>query len=316
MLLKPIFIAGCDRSGTTMLGDLLGANSHAIVTPESQFVHELLLLMHNRHFNNSKQVAQWLQNHFFFSNWHIDDGLQQLIELDDPRQTVLNIVTRYQQKNNATKNAARFWIDHTPDNFKYYAVLKYYFPEAHYIHIVRDGRAVYNSVKSLKWGPNNAYMSARYWSERIRQALLVEMAEAQNCLRLRYEDIVSDTETCLQLTCDRFALPYEAAMVYGGGLKLPGFTKGQHKLVGKKPDASRIHSWQKKLKQKEINDFESYFWSKAYLEMFNYPLLLNQPHQPSSIRMLWSYLHDFVMYAVHRLQHKMMEGKVIRGEFK
>ncbi len=40
---RPIFIAGCDRSGTTLLGDLLGNSRWSITTPESQFIHDLLI---------------------------------------------------------------------------------------------------------------------------------------------------------------------------------------------------------------------------------------------------------------------------------
>jgi hypothetical protein len=40
---RPVFIGGCDRSGTTLLGNLLGCSPWALTTPESQFMHELLL---------------------------------------------------------------------------------------------------------------------------------------------------------------------------------------------------------------------------------------------------------------------------------
>ncbi len=33
----PVFIGGCDRSGTTLLGAMLGATPNAVVTPESPF---------------------------------------------------------------------------------------------------------------------------------------------------------------------------------------------------------------------------------------------------------------------------------------
>jgi Sulfotransferase family len=36
-MLQPIFIGGCPRSGTTMLGSMIGSMSSCIVTPESIF---------------------------------------------------------------------------------------------------------------------------------------------------------------------------------------------------------------------------------------------------------------------------------------
>ena len=35
---KVVFIGGCSRSGTTLLGSLLGSPSNCVTTPESQFV--------------------------------------------------------------------------------------------------------------------------------------------------------------------------------------------------------------------------------------------------------------------------------------
>ena len=35
--IKPIFIGGCPRSGTTFLGSLLGKGDKTVVVPESQF---------------------------------------------------------------------------------------------------------------------------------------------------------------------------------------------------------------------------------------------------------------------------------------
>jgi Sulfotransferase family len=40
--MRPIFIGGCERSGTTMLGAMLGSHSECICVPESQFIDDLI----------------------------------------------------------------------------------------------------------------------------------------------------------------------------------------------------------------------------------------------------------------------------------
>ncbi len=39
---RPIFIGGCSRSGTTLLGAMLGAHMHCLCIPESQFKTQIL----------------------------------------------------------------------------------------------------------------------------------------------------------------------------------------------------------------------------------------------------------------------------------
>ena len=56
---------------------------------------------------------------------------------------------------------------------------------------VRDGRAVCESIKSLDWGPNNAYTASRHWSTRLQEALAVEV-EAQPEVRCSHPDGVVD----------------------------------------------------------------------------------------------------------------------------
>ena len=40
--MKPVFIGGCERSGTTMLGAMLGCHSRSLCLPESQFMDDQL----------------------------------------------------------------------------------------------------------------------------------------------------------------------------------------------------------------------------------------------------------------------------------
>jgi hypothetical protein len=40
--MKPVFVGGCDRSGTTPLGAILGAHPECACVPESQFVLDVL----------------------------------------------------------------------------------------------------------------------------------------------------------------------------------------------------------------------------------------------------------------------------------
>ncbi len=314
MYFRPIFIGGCDRSGTTLLGDLLGATNWTVVTPESQFIHDMIVMLRLRAFSDNEDAAKWIQNHFRFASWGLNTnliGLKSIVDISDTRATIEAIVDFYLRQTHPYKTSADVWIDHTPDNFKYHSSLKALFPEARFIHIVRDGRAVSASIRHLDWGPNNAYTASRHWADRLHQALNVEAAEESNCLRVYFEQLVSEPEAVLQQVCNFINIPYDKKMLNGGGLVVPNFTRHQHGKVGQSPDKRIASSWKKKLSKSDIRDFESYPMSRLLLEKMDYPLLTDQPPRLSNFRVFTHYMHDFIHYILNRRRHLLMERKVI-----
>ncbi|WP_136806942.1 sulfotransferase family protein [Desulfosediminicola flagellatus] len=314
MNFRPVFISGCDRSGTTMLGDMLGCTEQTITTPESQFFHEMLLHFQLEAFSSPEEVAHWLVDNFRFAAWGLqasEKELAEVINIDKPRETIEGIIRLYLMRVQPGKTQAGVWIDHTPDNFKYYALLKSVFPDARFIHIIRDGRAVCDSFRHLDWGPNNAYSASRHWAERLQQALIVEFVESDNCQRVFFEKLVKDPEKNLEELCIFADIPYTDTMVNGGGLVIPGFTETQHKLVGKRPQASKADAWRANLSQQELRDFESYPFSRLLLEKLGYDLTFDQMPTLSRTRILTRYCHEFVCYLRNRNRHRNMENNVV-----
>lgn len=313
---RPVFIGGCDRSGTTLLGDLLGTSPWTLTTPESQFLHELLLHLKLGSFPTPQDAARWLQNHFRFAAWDLQlapEKLEQLLALDNARDTIEGIIQGYARQYHPHKAGADVWVDHTPDNFKYHAMLKARFPEARFIHIVRDGRAVCASIKDLDWGPNNAYSASRHWADRLQQALAVESAEGDNCYRIHFEDLVANPAGELAKLCAFIDIPFDDAMIKGGGLVLPKFTRNQHRHVGQAPQASKADQWRQTLSRRELREFESYPFSRTLLEHLGYPLEFSETPKLSTLHTLGCYCHEFACYLLHRLRHRTMERRTLHN---
>ncbi len=298
-----------------MLGDMLGGNRWNIVTPESQFIHELVIQMRLGSFASPEATAAWLQQNFRFLTWDLALTEEQLAGLIDPqnaRTTIENLLACYQRQYHPEKPGADVWVDHTPDNFKYHPMLKSLFPEARFIHIVRDGRAVSMSIKKLNWGPNNAYMASRHWADRLMQALTVEVAEPETCLRVYYEELVADPDRILPEICDFIDVPFERDMIEGGGLSLPEFTREQHSLVGRAPAAGKAHQWKETMSATELRDFESYPLSHTLLIRMGYQPRFDEPTKLSPMQILGRYLHEYLRYILNRKSHLRMEKKLIQ----
>ena len=92
----------------------------------------------------------------------------------------------------ARQSRMQRWGDKTPEYTGDLDVLGKLFPEAKYIHIVRDGRDVAHSTAGRYWGPKNAYVSARQWEDTISNVLtFIRTLPPDQVLEVRYEDLLT-----------------------------------------------------------------------------------------------------------------------------
>ncbi len=253
MRIRAVFVGGAARSGTTMLGDLLGAHPEHVCLPETSY--KVDVIRHARWGRADADLAGGIARVGAHPKFR-ETGVA-LPALAEPSLPALfdAIVTTYGER--IGKPAGRIWIDHTPSNIAIGRTLLELFPDAKLIHLVRDGRAVAASMIPLDWGPNNVVSAARAWLRTIAQGLALEVAHPDRVLRVTYEDLVADPATALARVCRFAGIAYDPAMARGGGLRVPPTTAGQHALVGKPPDPSRAHAWKQQLSRRDIEIFES-----------------------------------------------------------
>lgn len=256
--IKPIFIGGCPRSGTTMLGAILGSAPNCVATPESHFKQTIPTKLGVDWAVGMSQDAflPVLANNFRFKLWDLSLpslNLPERLSTAHYRQVLLSLVDSYIQKNGTQKNSNYqhwdVWVDHTPQNIQDPLMLRAIFPDAKFIHIVRDPRAVAASVLSLDWGPNDAESAAIFWAQKMAYGLAFEQRYPRACFRVRYEDILERPSETIQTLCDFCEIEFQAAMLLGDGLVLPDYTKRQHALVGSLPDKNQLKSWEHKLSE-------------------------------------------------------------------
>jgi hypothetical protein len=256
--MRPVFIGGCPRSGTTLLGAMLGGHPDYLCVPEMQFKRTILRLPSNGPHGavDKADALQKLAGQPKFRIWELgtDVALMPHGQLSC-RELIEWIVKAYGQK--VGKLAPAVWVDHTPHNVKYARTLLRLFPDAKVIHIVRDGRAVAASIMPLDWGPNEIDSAARRWAKRLAYGLAAESRWPEKVIRVRYEDLVQDPPTVLQHLCEALSINYDPAMCRATGFQVPKYTAQQHALIGRAPDPARVHAWEKQLTSRQIEIFES-----------------------------------------------------------
>ena len=254
--LKPIFVMGCQRSGTTMIASQLGAPTNSLALPELPFIINLM----KDELNNSPANKSYvnLVTHRKFNTLEIEITKQEftstwstigaigIIEL---------IINKYLEikKVKLPKDETINWIEHCPTNIDNFYILRQFFPNAKFIHIVRDPRAVYASMKHLiRWEFSDPIKLSMFWLKAVSKGYLLHKTFPDSVIQINYEEYVQD-ENVLKELCKFLDIEFSTEMCKGGGVILPSFTQKQHKLTMGKTSTAKIDSWKNKITKKEQN---------------------------------------------------------------
>lgn len=286
--ISPVFIGGCERSGTSFLASMLGNHPSYITTPECQFKVKLAnFLDWSEPCDQEKMQSaiDFMNHHFRFLIWDTllneDDYLNSTHQYS-LRGLIEHTVQQYaQQKHN--KLNPLVWFDHDPYNLRDRKTILEHFPDARFIHLVRDGRAVAASVMPLDWGPNTIYYAAHFYKKSVGYGLEAkkELSKHQ-IMRVRYEDIIKNPSEELEAICNWLDIEFSSDMVNAEGFKPPKYTIKQHQAVNQKADPTKLMGWKKKLNKGQIKVFESI--AGGLLEELGYERLMPKSYPPNKIR--------------------------------
>jgi len=302
---RQVFIGGCDRSGTTMLGSMLGGHPAMLCLPEAQFIaRTLTALPAEGPFDPSATLTSF-EAHPRFQLWRLaltQADRAQLGRADDYEALAAGVAALYARDN--ALDPGKLWIDHAPKNVAQFARLAAAFPTAKFIHMRRDGRAVANSWLPMDWGPRHILTLADAWALAIAQGFAAEQVLGDRLLQVAYEDVVANPEAEMQRVAAFLGLPFDAGMVRATGFKLPGHSQGTHGLLTGDGAVSkqRAEAWKSGLSQRQIELFEYHVGD--LLTVLGYPLTVMAPKKPNPKEMLQSHVAEVWGRAIRRTRRK------------
>ena len=203
------FIIGVGRSGTTLLRLMLDAHPDLAIPGETHFLASLL------DENNGTTKDQFIRTLVGAPTWpNLAVGEEELRSALAAEQvfSVPNAVRTFFRL-----YAARFgkerWGDKTPPYRTQMVGLQRLLPEAHFIHIIRDGRDAALSYRGLWFGPGDEVEAqASFWVDTIK-ATRAQGVQVSHYIEVKYEDLVGAPETTLRKLCDYLALRYDPQML-------------------------------------------------------------------------------------------------------
>jgi hypothetical protein len=313
---QPFFIVGSDRSGTTLLRLYLNASSRLAIPSESWFLIDLFAAFGQgsapeRHrvldaAALERAIAIVTEHPRFRDGWHVDpDAL--LAELAGSGEVTLpTFIDALFRLETSLPHGGR-WGDKTPEYALHMADLDRAFPQAQFVHIVRDGRDVYLSLASRRWRDrgHTPYELGRYWT---RAVTAVGAAGAwlgpQRYLLVRYEDLVLDTRSTLERVAGFLGVGFEERMLdaheQAGAIVTPSESSaGVHDKLFRAPRTTDVARWRESARSAGVV-LASGVMAEP-LRTYRYP---DPPSVPVALitRNLAAYHHVWRRYAAPRLR--------------
>jgi hypothetical protein len=181
----PLFIFGCPRSGTTFLGELLNAHPRVLITNEIRLMAFL-----------TEVFGRTAQNRHLLHN---PDFKDQFVAHAKQRSALL-VRTFYENLGRDARKNLLVWGDKTPgyaDPLLSRGCLEFsreVFPDARWIHIRRDPRAVVHSLVAKKW--HTVASAVDIWARITRAGReFGRRLPASQYLEIVHEDVLRDVES-------------------------------------------------------------------------------------------------------------------------
>lgn len=213
--IPPVFLVGCERSGTTLLQSLLAAHSKIHSVPETHFVKRLFraekrprLASARRNWpksalrgmhvagRNLLASAGWVSKRRAEAAWRgFDEGFEEALffwEKHSVHAQMHHFVSAMDRT--CLRTGKHIWLEKTPEHLFYIPQIQRHVPGVKFIHIVRDGPEVVASLNRLakvypQWQPfiDEAFAVER-WNHAWRETQ--RWIGQQNHLIVRYETLL------------------------------------------------------------------------------------------------------------------------------
>lgn len=255
----PLIVLGVSRSGTTLLRVILD-RSPGLAIPDESFFVPLLARRHGRRVDLERFLDD-LRRLPVLAAWGLraDEVANRLRPGVSIAEAIAGIFEAY-----AAKEGKPRWGDKTPMYMRHLGLLDRLFPEAQYVHLIRDGRDAAVSFLQMPEGtytrtwahPDTPAEFACLWRTEVEAARrLGRRIGPARYLETRYEELVADPEATVAAICDFAGLPFDPAMLeYTAAVDVSSKPHQQRLL---RPPTAGVRDWRSELAPEDARAFET-----------------------------------------------------------
>lgn len=266
-LTQPVFpfFVGCGRSGTTLIRAIFDSHPQLCIPDEVSFLVRLSARRNRWRYQRGNSfdrgaLVDLLRRNSSFRRWDLPEGVLRDLKTDQSLSNFADVMRSVYGAQAARYGKVRYG-DKTPMHVLHMPHLLGIFPEARFVHIVRDGRDVASSYLSIKeWGPASIEEAALDWKRRLtvgrRDGTVIG---THRYLEIRYEDLVTETRTIVAKVCkflgldfdDRMLRYHERAEKVIGDVRFPN----RHENL-RLPPTIGLRDWRRDMVREDVVKFE------------------------------------------------------------
>ncbi len=235
-----------------MLRGLLNRHPQVAVPLESLFIADYLRASRRRPVD---ELLPILIREPELVEWGLDPSLQDLHGIGSIGGAIERLHDIYAQSHGKPR-----WGQKTPRLVRHMDLLLEHFPEARFIHVVRDPRAVTSSLIRSDVHRSNAWYGARRWRMDVTAGLSFEDEHSRRVLRVHYEQLVRDTGSTLRNLVDFLELDWIDdwwRREPPGADEYSEFYENIHANLDRSTTDRFIDRWQGELSSREVEVIEA-----------------------------------------------------------
>ena len=240
------FIVACGRSGTTLLRAMLERGGEIAIPPESYFPVSLA----QRHTRGAFEPAPFtaeLAANARFREWGVPAA--DVSEAGSFAEAVRTVYAAYAHAHGAPR-----YGDKTPPFVLHMDLLAELFPEARFVHVIRDARDVARSLVATSFGPTGIARAAEIWTRRVSRgrASGARLGDGRY-LEVRYEALVSRPEAVLREICTLTQIGFSEEMLRPelGATTVPERERAHHANLTR-PLTKGLRDWRRDMPDTEV----------------------------------------------------------------
>lgn len=259
----PMFV-GSGRSGTTLFRNVFDSHSQLAMSHEAHFIAPLARRRKVYETAYGFDVDALVADLYDDSNF-VRQGLDAAdlrSALEDELPATYADAVRVVYSLYAALHGKELYGDKTPGYVIQLDLLGEVFPEAKFVHIVRDGRDVAMAYLDRdEWGPSTMADAAHYWRSRVgRGRSSGEKLGPDRYREVRYEDMVDDPEGTTRSLCSFLGLGFESAMLdfHNKGSEFAASTPHPAAFENlSKPITKGMRDWRRQMSADDVALFEA-----------------------------------------------------------
>ena len=295
--IKPLFMFGFERSGTTLLSMMVGAHPQIAVPLSSTGLWYRYKKMIDTRYNSlldldsvRSMISDLLQEERI-QMWDIEfseSDLLSRINIANYASVVAAFHTVY-----AEKMGKQYWANIDIKTLYLMDEANQWFPDAKFLHIVRDGRDVALSHQTYKYGLSTITEVADRWRQDLHTNLKMGSILGLDRYKvIRYEDLIIEPTQTLKDICTFIGVKYNDEMLDYPRMVKKKIPKARRFLwpdLTKPPKKSNAFKWKTSMGQTKRIVFERQ--AHDMLKQFGYDVFCPVPKRVSAyFYEIWCYL--------------------------